>query len=44
MNKLRFGVKLCVAALVLLAYELICDGSGIGIKERWEKMKVWAER
>ena len=28
---------------VLLVYKLLLDGSGVGMKERWEKMKAWAK-
>ena len=41
---MKRALKLFLGAAGLLVYELLLDGSGIGMKERWEKMKVWAKR
>ena len=37
-TKLLFGVAL------LVLYELLLDGSGIGMKERWNRLKGWADK
>ena len=36
-------LKLMLGAVALLGFELLIDGSGVGMKERWEKMKAWAK-
>ena len=36
-------LKLMLGAVALLVFELLMDGSGVGMKERWEKMKAWAK-
>ena len=35
--------ELMLGAVALLVFELLMDGSGVGMKERWEKMKAWAK-
>lgn len=37
-------LKLLLGTIALIAYELLLDGSGIGIKQRWYKTKKWAQR
>lgn len=35
-------LKLLLGTIVLIAYEFMIDGSGVGIKQRWSKIKKWA--
>ena len=36
--------RLFAGAVLLTLYELFPDGSGIGMKERWNKLKGWADK
>lgn len=36
--------KLLLGAVALLMYELLLDGSGVGMKQRWAKIEKWAKR
>ena len=37
-------IKLLLGVTLLALYELLLDGSGVGMKERWNKLKGWAKR
>ena len=37
-------IRLLISVALLALYELLLDGSGVGMKERWNKMKGWSER
>ena len=37
-------IRLLIGVALLALYELLLDGSGVGMKERWNKMKGWSER
>ena len=41
-REMKRVLKLCVAVVAWLLFELLFDGSGIDIKRRWEKIKAWA--
>lgn len=41
---MKRALKCLVGAAALLAYELLLDGSGIGIKQRWAQIKKWAQQ
>lgn len=36
-------VVVVIGVTLLTLYELLLDGSGIGMKERWNKLKDWSE-
>ena len=36
--------RLLLGVALLALYELLLDGSGVGIKERWNKLKGWSEK
>ena len=38
------AIRLLVGVVLLALYELLPDGSGVGMKERWNKLKGWAEK
>lgn len=40
---MKKALKLVFGAAALIVFELLMDGSGVGMKERWEKMKAWAK-
>ena len=42
--KLKRAIKLLIGSAALALYELLLDGSGVGMKERWSKLKVWANK
>ena len=42
--KPKRAIRLLTAVLLLALYELLLDGSGVGMRERWSKLKGWAER
>lgn len=41
---MKRALKVFLGAAGLLAYELLLDGSGVGMKARWVKVKAWAGR
>lgn len=41
---MKRALKLLLGAVVLIAYELLLDGSGIGIKQRWAQIKKRAQQ
>ena len=40
--KPKQAIKLLLGVTLLALYELLLDGSGVGMKERWNKLKGWA--
>lgn len=40
---MKRALKPMPGAAALPGFELLMDGSGVGMKERWEKMKAWAK-
>ena len=36
--------KFLIGFIALIAYELFLDGSGIGMKQRWSKLKAWSQK
>ena len=38
------ALKFLLGFIALIAYELFLDGTGIGIKQRWSKLKEWSQR
>ena len=38
------ALKFLLGFIALVAYGLFLDGSGIGIKQRWSKLKEWSQR
>lgn len=41
---MKRALKIILGAAGLLAYELLLDRSGVGMKARWAKFKAWAGR
>lgn len=39
---MKRALKIILGAAGLLAYELLLDGSSVGMKARWAKVKAWA--
>lgn len=39
---MKRALKNVLGVAGLLAYELLLDGSGVGMKARWAKVKAWA--
>ena len=37
-------IRLLIGVVLLALYELLLDGSGVGMKKRWNRLKDWAER
>ena len=42
--KLKRAIKLLIGVVFLVLYELLLDGSGVGMKKRWNKLKGWSEK
>ena len=42
--KPKRAIKLLIGITILVLYELLLDGSGVGMKERWNKLKGWSDR
>ena len=42
--KPKRAIKLFIGITILVLYELLLDGSGVGMKERWNKPKGWSDR
>lgn len=40
--KMKWTVRFLIGIIFLAAYELLLDGSGVGMKQRWNKLKDWA--
>ena len=40
---MKRALKRLLGCIGLIAYELLLDGSGVGIKQRWEKIRAWAD-
>ena len=38
------ALKFLLGFIALVAYELFLDGSGIGMKRSWCKLKEWSQR
>ena len=36
--------KFLLGFIALAAYELFLDGSGVGMKRRWSRLREWAQR
>ena len=36
--------KSLLGFIALIAYELFLDGSGVGMKQRWSKLKEWSQK
>ena len=41
--KPKRAMRLLAGAVLLALYELL-DGSGVGMKERWNKLKGWSDK
>ena len=41
---MKAALKLLLGFIALTAYELFLDGSGIGMKQRWSKLKEWSKK
>lgn len=37
-------LKFLLGFIALIAYELFLDGSRIGMKQRWSKLKEWSQK
>lgn len=37
-------LKILLGFIALIAYELFLDESGIGMKQRWSKLKEWSQK
>lgn len=37
-------IRLLTGVVLLVLYELLLDGSGVGMKERWKKLQMKAEK
>ena len=42
--KPKRAIRLLNGVVLLTLYELLLDGSGVGMKERWDRLKGWAEK
>lgn len=42
--KPKRAMRLLAGAALLALYELLLDGSGVGMKERWNKLKGWSDK
>ena len=42
--KLKRAVRLLTGMVLLALYELLLDGSGVGMKERWNKLNEWSDK
>ena len=42
--KPKRAIRRLPGAALLALYELFLDGSGVGMKERWSRLKDWSER
>ena len=38
------ALKFKLGFIAMIAYELFLDGSGIGMKQRWSKLKEWSQK
>lgn len=41
---MKLAVKFLLAVAILVVYDLFLDGSGVGIKERWNKFMAWVKK
>lgn len=41
---MKKALKFLLGLIALMAYELFLDGSGIGMKRRWNRLKAWAQK
>ena len=41
---MKKALKFLLGCIALIAYELFLDGSGIGMKQRWSKLKKWSQK
>ena len=42
--KPKWVIRLLIGVKLLALYELLLDGSGVGMRARWNKLKGWSER
>ena len=42
--KTKRAIKLLIGVALLALYELLPDGSGVGIKERWNRLKGGSDK
>ena len=42
--KPKWVIRLLISVTLLALYELLLDGSGVEMKERWNRLKGWEER
>ena len=42
--RLKRATGLLIGAVLLALYELLLDGSGVGMKERWNNLKGWSDK
>lgn len=42
--KLRWVIRIFIGVVLFALYELFLDGSGVGIKERLNGLKDWADK
>ena len=41
---MKWFLRIFLGIVLLCAYELFLDGSGVGMKQRWNRLKAWAEK
>ena len=41
---MKKSLKFLLGSIALIAYELFLDGSGIGMKQHWNKLKEWYQK
>lgn len=42
--KPKRAIRLLISVVLLALYGLLPDGFGVGMKERWNKLKGWANK
>ena len=42
--KPKRAFRLLIGVVLLTLYELLLDGSGVGMRERWNRLKGWSEK
>lgn len=40
----RWALRLALGSLLLAAYELLLDGSGVGLRQRLSRLTRWAKK
>ena len=42
--KPKRAIRLLLGVILLALYELLLDGSGVGMRERWNRLKGWTDK